>query len=120
MKVKSSAKGDQKIPKERRFAFNLELSDIVAAEISKAPDGPVFFDKLMSVGQMVDAACKALAIKQVTDFDNVKETQLCVAIQQEEAPFMKPLGFAVKLEELKQQGFEQGDTLIFYRALEFQ
>ena len=77
---------------------------------------------------MVDSACKTLALKQVTDYNDVKGTQLCVGVQMNEEPYLLTFDFSTKLEDLSKayskrlesetSNFDQGDTLLFYRAFE--
>ena len=51
MKVKSSAQGNQKVPKEHRFAIRLVLSLLGECEQIKNQ----FFDDRMNLGQVIDA-----------------------------------------------------------------
>ncbi|CDW75297.1 an1 zinc finger protein [Stylonychia lemnae] len=123
MKTKSSAKGDQKIPKDRRFALLIEISQHIQNEVQGNKSfyqTPLFFDKSMSLGQVIDAYCKLTSVKQVTDYENVQETQLHFAFETEAGNFDK-LNMEIKLENLKEaiNGFEQGDTIYLFRGFEF-
>eukprot|EP00347_Sterkiella_histriomuscorum_P006175 403353774 len=124
IKTKQSAKGDQKISKDRRFAINIEISEYITSNErggdKTSSNTAVFFDKAMSLGQVIDAYCKVSGIRQVLDYDNLQETQIYFA-HEDLAGNVNRLDFEIKLENISStiEGFEQGDTLILMRGIEF-
>lgn len=55
--------------KDRRFAIKVEMSDGVKNGIIIKGDLNLFFEKFMSIGQVIDNICKTTGVKQVIDYD---------------------------------------------------
>lgn len=73
----------------------------------------------MSIGQVIDSFCKVNGIKQVTDYDRVKETQVYIGYPNNSDEIVD-IDFEVKLENMSKmfEGFDQGDTLVLRRGFE--
>ncbi|TNV76290.1 hypothetical protein FGO68_gene10662 [Halteria grandinella] len=131
IKIKQTAKGDAKIPKDRRFVVFIELSETIKSEVTplqlQSISSGTYFDKQMSIGQMLDSACKLIGIQQVSNFQDVSGTQIRAVLQVSVEPYLIPIEMGCKLEEVnqrycsgygKEDSFEQGDTLLLARVFE--
>ena len=109
MKTKSAAKGNPKLGKEHRYALTLFCSERILKEIIdktlKFPL-PYYFDKRFSIGQVLDDIQKLMSLKSVLDFENVQQTQLYLAIE-DDNKYVK-VNTDVKLGEIGKtiEGFE--------------
>jgi len=80
IKTKAAAKGDPKLDKDKRFVIAVEISEAVRAELAPSQiqvynaQQAQYFDKRLSVGQMIDQVCQRFGMKQVTDFGDVSRT----------------------------------------------
>jgi AN1-type zinc finger protein 1 len=74
--LKAAAKGDAKIPPERRVYLYVEAS----ADTTKAkfPTGKFFYDKEWVVGRVLDAAAKALQVENVNNRGGGEDEKLRV------------------------------------------
>lgn len=60
----------------------IELSEMIVNESNQQnSQNALYFDKTMSIGQIIDVFCKMIGIKQVTDYDRLNETQLYMAFE---------------------------------------
>ena len=63
--LKKAAKGDEKIPTEKRVYLHVEAE--AASTTSKFPRGEFFYNKEWSVGRVLDAAAKSLQVQNVNN-----------------------------------------------------
>ena len=74
--LKKTAKGDAKIPMEKRVYVNVEAS--ADTTIAKHPSGRFFYEKGWSVGRVLDVAAKALQVQNVNNLVEGEEERLRV------------------------------------------
>ncbi len=74
--LKKAAKGDAKVPPEKRIYLHVEAS----ADTTKAkyPTGKFFYNKEISVGRVLDMAAKALQVENVNNHGGGEEAKLRV------------------------------------------
>ena len=109
--LKRTAKGDSKIPQEARIYVHLEAvaegEGIVGA---KVPRADAFYSRDWSVGKVLDAAARALAVTNVNNQGGGEEKKLRVF----HVDGGKLLAFS---EKLSQCGVKNGDTLVLLRGV---
>ena len=94
--LKKSAKGDAKVPVEKRIYLYVEAEANTTS--SKLPKGECFFNKEWSVGRMLDAAAKALQVENVNNRGGGEEERLRV--------------FHVEMGKLLEFGEKVGDVCV--------
>ena len=73
-KLKKVAKGDQKVPVEKRVYLHVEAE--AATTKSKLPRGEFFYNTEWSVGRMLDEAAKSLQVQNVNNRGGGEEERL--------------------------------------------
>lgn len=74
--LKRTAKGDAKVPQEKRVYLHVEASsDTLTAKI---PKGAFFYSQDWSVGRVLDLAAKSLAVQNVNNRVDSEEDRLRV------------------------------------------
>jgi len=74
--LKRAAKGDEKVPAEKRIYLYVEASADTTK--SKYPSGKFFYNKEWSVGKVLDAAAKSLQVQNVNNRGGGEEDKLRV------------------------------------------
>ncbi|MCJ1434620.1 hypothetical protein MMC27_003989 [Xylographa pallens] len=74
--IRRSAKGDAKIPAEKRLYLHVEAE--AATTSAKLPAGNFFYNKEWSVGRMLDEAAKGLQVQNVNNRGGGEEERLRV------------------------------------------
>jgi len=74
--LKKAAKGDEKIPQEKRIYLHVEAS--ADTTTAKYPTGKFFYSADWSVGRVLDMAAKALAVQNVNNRGGGEEDKLRV------------------------------------------
>lgn len=74
--LKKTAKGDDKVPVEKRVYIHVEASaDTISA---KVPKGAFFYNKEWSVGRVLDIAAKSLQVQNLNNRGGGEEEKLRV------------------------------------------
>lgn len=74
--LKKTAKGDEKIPAEKRVYLHVEAE--AATTTSKLPKGDFWYNKEWSIGRMLDAAAKHLQVQNINNRGGGEEEKLRV------------------------------------------
>ncbi|KAJ4317114.1 hypothetical protein N0V94_005121 [Neodidymelliopsis sp. IMI 364377] len=74
--LKRAAKGDAKVPPEKRIYLHVEASSDTTK--AKFPTGKFFYSKDISVGRVLDMAAKALQVENVNNRGGGEEAKLRV------------------------------------------
>jgi predicted nucleic acid binding AN1-type Zn finger protein len=105
--LKLSAKGDAKIPPEkRRYVFVEASADTTTA---KFPTGKFFYGEDWSIGRVLDAAAKALQVQNVNNRVPGEEEKLRV--------FHVEKGELLDFSEKVSKVLENGDTIVLLRGV---
>ena len=72
--LKKSAKGDEKVPVEKRIYLHVEAEALTTN--SKLPRGDFWYNKEWSVGRMLDAAAKGLQVQNLNNRGGGEEEKL--------------------------------------------
>ncbi|KAJ8111571.1 hypothetical protein OPT61_g5866 [Boeremia exigua] len=105
--LKRVAKGDAKVPQEKRIYLHVEASrDTTKA---KYPTGKFFYDKDMSVGRVLDMAAKALMVENVNNRSDQEEDKLRV--------FHMQAGRLLKFSEKIGDATQSGNLIILLRGV---
>ena len=72
IKTKSTAKGDNSIPRDERFAILVEL-DPFLGQFAKMP---LFVRRTQAVGLIIDTVCQRTGLELVENFDDLANTKL--------------------------------------------
>ncbi|MCJ1354428.1 MAG: hypothetical protein MMC33_004416 [Icmadophila ericetorum] len=105
--LKKSAKGDAKIPVEKRIYLHVEAE--VTTTTSKFPKGDFWYSKEWSVGRMLDEAAKGLQIQNVNNRGGGEEEKLRV--------FHVEGGRLLEFGEKIGEGVVSGNTLVLLRGV---
>ena len=105
--LKKNAKGDTKIPVEKRVYLHVEAESTTTS--SKIPSGAFFYNKEWSVGRMLDEAAKSLQVENVNNRGGGEETRLRV--------FHVEGGRLLDFSEKVGQGTQSGNTIVLLRGV---
>ena len=75
-KLKRGAKGDEKVPAEKRVYLYVEAE--ASTTTSKLPKGEFYYSNQWTVGRMLDAAAKNLQVQNVNNRVETEEDRLRV------------------------------------------
>ena len=106
-KLKQNAKGDEKVPVEKRIYLYVEAE--ASTTTSKLPKGEYWYSKDWSVGRMLDAAAKALQVQNVNNRVEGEEERLRVF----HVEAGRLLGFSEKMGDV----FATGNTAVLLRGV---
>ncbi len=105
--LKRTAKGDDKIPVEKRvYLFVEAASDSVT---SKLPKGSFFYSTEYSVGRVLDLAAKSLHVENVNNRSDSEENKLRI--------FYVEGGRLMEFGEKLGQSVKTGDTIVLLRGV---
>ncbi|KAF2217690.1 hypothetical protein CERZMDRAFT_31655 [Cercospora zeae-maydis SCOH1-5] len=105
--LKRTAKGDDKLPQEKRvYVFVEASSDTVTAKI---PKGNFFYSNEHSVGRVLDLAAKSLSVSNVNNRSESEEDKLRV--------FHVEGGSLLDFGEKLGQKVKNGDTIVLLRGV---
>ncbi|KAF2995059.1 hypothetical protein E8E13_001833 [Curvularia kusanoi] len=105
--LKRVAKGDAKIPPEKRIYLIVEASSDTTR--AKHPTGKFFYSKDMSVGRVLDMAAKALMVENVNNRSEREEDKLRV--------FFVQGGRLLKYSEKIGDATQSGNMLVLMRGV---
>ena len=105
--LKKAAKGDAKVPPEKRLYLHVEAS----SDTTKAryPTGKFFYSKDISVGRVLDIAAKALMVENVNNRSEKEEDKLRV--------FHVEGGRLLKFSEKIGDATQNGNMIILLRGV---
>ena len=105
--LKKTAKGDDKVPVEKRLYLYVEASsDTITAKI---PKGTFFYSAEYSVGRILDLAAKALQVSNMNNRSGSEEDKLRV--------FHVEGGRLLDFGEKLGQSVQTGNTLVLLRGV---
>ncbi|KAL9090500.1 MAG: hypothetical protein Q9165_005261 [Trypethelium subeluteriae] len=105
--LKKTAKGDGKVPMDKRVYLHVEAS--ADTTIAKHPSGAFFYDKAWSVGRMLDVAAKALQVQNVNNRVEGEEDRLRV--------FQVEAGRLLEFGEKVGDVCQSGNTIVLLRGV---
>jgi len=105
--LKSTAKGDAKIPPEKRIYLHVEAS--ADTTTAKYPTGNFFYGPDWSVGRVLDAAAKALQVQNVNNRVPGEEEKLRV--------FHVEAGRLLEFSEKVGDVLQTGNTIVLLRGV---
>lgn len=106
-KLKKEAKGDSKIPAEKRVYLHVEAE--AATTTSKVSAGDYFYNKEWSVGRLLDAAAQALQVENVNNRGGGEDSKLRV--------FHIEGGRLLEFSEKVGIGLQNGNTIVLLRGI---
>lgn len=106
-KLKQNAKGDDKIPADKRVYLHVEAE--ANTTTSKLPKGEYWYSKDWTVGRMLDAAAKALQVQNVNNRVEGEEERLRV--------FHVEAGRLLEFSEKMGDVCVTGNTLVLLRGV---
>ncbi|EME44033.1 hypothetical protein DOTSEDRAFT_71736 [Dothistroma septosporum NZE10] len=105
--LKKTAKGEDKIPQDKRIYLHVEASsDTIAAKI---PKGNFFYSTEYSVGRVLDLAAKSLQVQNVNNRSESEEDKLRV--------FHVEGGRLLEFGEKLGQSVQTGNTIVLLRGV---
>lgn len=105
--LKRTAKGDDKIPVEKRVYLFVEASSETVT--SKVPKGKFFYSAEFSVGRMLDLAAKSLSVSNVNNRSEGEEQRLRV--------FHVEGGRLLEFGEKVGKACQTGNTVVLLRGV---
>jgi hypothetical protein len=105
--LKRAAKGDAKIPQEKRIYLHVEASSDTTK--AKYPTGKFFYNKEISVGRVLDMAAKALMVENVNNRSEKEEDKLRV--------FHVEGGRLLKFSEKIGDATQNGNMIVLLRGV---
>jgi hypothetical protein len=105
--LRKNAKGDQKVPMDKRLYLHVEAEAKTA--MAKFPKGDLFFNAEWSVGRVLDAAAKSLQVQNMNNSGKDEEKLRVFHIESG-----RLLEFGEKIGE----GVANGNTIVLLRGLE--
>lgn len=105
--LKRTAKGDDKIPAEKRVYLYVEAS--ADTTTAKFPTGKFFYSREWSVGRVLDAAAKALQVANVNNKVETEEERLRV--------FHVEGGRLLEFKEKVGDTLKDGNTIVLLRGV---
>lgn len=107
-KLKRAAKGDEKIPVDKRVYVHVEAE--AKSTTSKLPRGEFYYGKEWTVGRVLDKAAQALQVQNLNNRDESDEKKLRVF----HVEGGRLLGFGEKLGD----AVVSGNTLVLLRGVQ--
>ena len=105
--LKKTAKGDEKIPQEKRIYLHVEASsDTITAKI---PKGNFFYSSEYSVGRVLDLAAKSLQVSNINNISESEEDRLRI--------FHVEGGRLLEFGEKLGQSVATGNTIVLLRGV---
>ena len=105
--LKKTAKGDEKIPADKRVYLYVEASsDTITAKI---PRGNYFYSVEYSVGRVLDLAAKSLQVSNVNNRSDSEENKLRI--------FHVEGGRLLEFSEKLGQSVQTGNTIVLLRGV---
>lgn len=105
--LKRAAKGDAKVPQEKRIYLHVEASSDTTK--AKFPTGKFFYSKDVSVGRVLDMAAKALQVENVNNRGGGEEDKLRV--------FHVEAGRLLKFSEKIGDACQSGNMIVLLRGV---
>ena len=105
--LKRTAKGDDKIPPEKRIYLFVEASSETVT--SKIPKGNFFYSAEFSVGRVLDLAAKSLQVSNVNNRSESEEDKLRV--------FHVEAGRLLEFGEKVGKSLQTGNTIVLLRGV---
>lgn len=105
--LKKEAKGDTKIPIEKRVYLRVEAESTTTT--SKIPSGSFFYNKEWSIGRMLDEAARNLQVENINNRGGGEETRLRV--------FHVEGGRLLEFSEKVGTGLQTGNTIVLLRGV---
>ena len=105
--LKKSAKGDDKIPADKRVYLHIEAE--ASSTTSKFPKADMFFGQEWSVGRALDAAAKQLQVQNVNNSGGGEEVKLRV--------FHVEGGRLLDFSEKVGEAVVSGNTIVLLRGV---
>lgn len=105
--LKKTAKGDEKIPVEKRVYLHVEASSDTVT--SKIPKGAFFYSTDYSVGRVLDLAAKSLQVSNVNNRSDSEENRLRV--------FHVEGGRLLEFGEKLGASVQTGNTIVLLRGV---
>lgn len=105
--LKRAAKGDAKVPQEKRIYLHVEASSDTTK--AKYPTGKFFYSKDISVGRVLDMAAKALMVENVNNRSEKEEDKLRV--------FHVEGGRLLKFSEKIGDATQNGNMIVLLRGV---
>ena len=105
--IRKNAKGDSKIPADKRVYLHVEAEATTTA--SKLPSGDFFYNKEWSVGRMLDEAARGLQVQNVNNRGGGEEEKLRV--------FHVEGGRLLEFGEKVGAGLGSGNTVVLLRGV---
>lgn len=105
--LKRAAKGDAKVPQEKRIYLHVEASSDTTR--AKYPTGKFFYSKDISVGRVLDMAAKALMVENVNNRSEKEEDKLRV--------FHVEGGRLLKFSEKIGEATQNGNMIVLLRGV---
>ncbi|KAJ4330461.1 hypothetical protein N0V87_009979 [Didymella glomerata] len=105
--LKRAAKGDAKVPQEKRIYLHVEASSDTTR--AKFPTGKFFYSKDISVGRVLDMAAKALMVENVNNRSEKEEDKLRV--------FHVEGGRLLKFSEKIGDATQNGNMIVLLRGV---
>ena len=106
-KLKKDAKGDARIPAEKRVYLNVQAE--AATTKSKLPSGEFFYNQDWSIGRMLDEAAKGLQVENVNNRGGGEEKKLRV--------YHVEGGRLLEFGEKIGTGLQTGNTVVLLRGI---
>lgn len=106
-KLKSTAKGDEKVPQDSRVYLHVEAS--ADTTTAKYPTGKFFYSKDWSIGRVLDVAAKALQVQNVNNRGGGEEDRLRI--------FHVESGRLLEFSEKLGQCCQTGNTIVLLRGV---
>jgi len=105
--LKRAAKGDAKVPQEKRIYLHVEASSDTTK--AKFPTGKFFYNKEISVGRVLDMAAKALMVENLNNRSEKEEDKLRV--------FHVEGGRLLKFSEKIGDATQNGNMIVLLRGV---
>jgi len=105
--LRKNAKGDQKVPIDKRLYLHVEAEAKTAA--AKFPKGDLFFNKEWSVGRVLDAAAKGLQVQNMNNSGKDEEKLRVFHVQG---------GRLLEFGEKAGDAVANGNTIVLLRGLD--
>lgn len=105
--LKKSAKGDEKVPADKRLYLHVEAE--AASTTSKLPKAELYFNSEWSVGRMLDDAARRLQVANHNNMAQTEEDRLRV--------YHVEAGRLMEFSEKLNKGLVSGNTVVLLRGV---
>ncbi|MCJ1479439.1 hypothetical protein MMC13_008125 [Lambiella insularis] len=105
--IRKNAKGDAKIPADKRMYLHVEAE--AATTTSKLPSGDFFYNKEWTIGRMLDEAARGLQVQNLNNRGGGEEERLRV--------FHVEGGRLLEFGEIVGAGLVSGNTVVLLRGV---